>query len=291
MNSEPISIFDVDINKLTIKPKKETGTKNANGRMYYVLHNNNKLRVYLPEMSAPFGAGNSEKFPEKYTMAITFDGMNEDTSRGRRLKKAHTKMVEIDKKISQLLFDNRDTVYKDNKKKIADIIIRGRYSSFIHPSDDEEHADKMYITLQRKRVPEKERDKYTEEQRIEYEKRFTCMADFGLVITPNGDQLDVTTENVRSMIPYGSIIKPCIELCYIFIMGNNDQKTYPVWNLIHSLLVSSKSVSNFDLRKTDESDDGEDEEDKMDEDEDVKDAESQDAGSVAITDDEEEAEA
>ena len=59
-HADPIKVENVNINKLELRfPKKES--KNPNGSVCYVYHDNAKMRLIMPTMSAPFGAGTQKK--------------------------------------------------------------------------------------------------------------------------------------------------------------------------------------------------------------------------------------
>ena len=263
MNSDPINIDDINIDCLELSlPKKESG--NQMGKMFYILHNKSKLRIILPELSLPYGAGNSDKFPDKFTMCVSFDGMAADDKRGARLTRAHEKLTKINEKIFQLILDNRTIVFKD-KKKVSDEILASRYKTFIH--SDESKPDFMYLSLQKKRVSEKDALKMTEAEKVEHMKHFIALPEHGFMIDPKGNQVNVTTENIKTVIPWGSRVKPVAEFAYIWVPGAS-QDCYPVWTFVHGLLVSTKAISNFSLLNKDDGDDEEEADDNEETDED-----------------------
>ncbi|KAJ3230662.1 hypothetical protein HDU81_004322 [Chytriomyces hyalinus] len=262
MNSEPINIDDVDVNLLElVLPKKESS---QNGRMFYIYHNGKKLRVILPTLVLPYGAGSSEKFPDKFTMCASFEGMEKtDEKQGQRLKRANDKLKAINDKICQLIMDKKDTVFKD-KKKVTNEILVNRYKPFIVTEDG--NPDKMYFKLQQKRVNEKDAIKMTESQKAEHMKQFVGLPEHGFLIDAKQNQVQVNTDTIRNVIPWGSRIKPVIEFAYLWVSGAN-QDCFPVWTFIHGMLVSTASLNNFAL-KADESDEENDENDENEENDD-----------------------
>lgn len=263
MTSLPIiTIEEINVDKLELKPPKTEKVGGVAGKMYHVFHNNVRLRAIMPEMLAPFGAGNSKDYPDKYSMGISFEGMDEDTPRGRRLKRAHSKAVEIDKKILELIMENKDLLFKDAKKKgVTNDILRSRYKSFINSYDDEKKADRMYLSLQPRRIKDEDLPKYTEEQRLEITNRFQSMPKYDLLKNAEGP-LDITKDNVKDMVPWGSRVKPVMEFAYLWVTSD---KCYPVWSLVHGLLVSTNAGQHYEIRADDDDDDEESDE-RMEED-------------------------
>jgi len=300
-HADPIKVENVNINKLELRfPKKES--KNPNGSVCYVYHDNAKMRLIMPTMSAPFGAGTQKKNESKYSMAISFEGMDADTAAGRKLRRAYDKMQQIDDRVRDLMMEHKETLYKDvkdaagtkkdPKKKgsgpISDELVQLRYESFIKPGKD--MPDLMYLSLQTARVPEKDAAKYTEQEKAEMEKRFAGMPGYDFLVDNDGNAIDITTENVTNIIPWQSRVKPVIELAYCWVMKD---KFYPIWSFVHGLLASNVKERSFDIRREDDDEDEDaprEEEDAMQEDE-AQDGDEEDAMQEDDEPREEEAEA
>ena len=251
MNTDPINIERVDISQIDlVVPKKES---NSNGRMFYVLHKGAKLRIVLPELSTPFGAGSSEKFPDKYTMCVSFDGVKNDTPRGQRTARALTKLHAINERIAQLVLEKKALVFKD-KKPVSDEILNSRYKGFINESTD--NPDRMYISLQRKKVMDRDSVKMTEDEKLAVSKNFVSLPGFDFMVDKFGKSVNINTDNIKTVIPWGSVVKPVIEFAYLWVLGSS-QDCFPVWTLVHGLLVSSKPIPTFKITMDDN---GEDEE-------------------------------
>ena len=241
MNADPINIDKVDVAFLElVVPKKESS---QNGRMFYVLHKGAKLRVVLPELNLPFGAGSSEKFPDKYTMCVAFDGVNEETTRGQRTARALAKLKEINQRVAELIMTNRELVFKD-KKKLSEEVLANRYKGFINESADA--SDKMYLSMQRKKPMDRDSAKMTDEEKLAVSKNFVSLPGFDFMVDKTGTPVSITTDNIKTVIPWGSVVKPVIEFAYLWVLGSS-QDCFPVWTMVHGLLVASKPVSTFNI--------------------------------------------
>ncbi len=240
-SANPIPILKVDVNKLSLRKPKKENTNNATGKAYHLYHGDQKLIVVWPEMTAPFGAGNSEKYPEKFTMSLSFEGC----------PKTHEKAKAIADKIQDLILDQRAELFpKDAKlKKQPSIdVIKSRYKHFIQPGDENQgYADRINLSIQRHVAPEGTPD----EEKLAIEREFKSLDNGPLLIAPDGTQIQVDTENCRAAIPYRCRIKAVSEFAYLWVLGSS-QECYPVWTFVQGLLVSTKSVSTFNILDQDD---------------------------------------
>ena len=259
--AEPINILDVDISKFELREPKEQKDEGV-GKMFYVYHDNKKLRIYMPDMLAPFGAGpgRTSLTANKYSMGLSFEGMEKDTKLGRQLAKAHAKILEIDQAFSDMIFDNKEIFFKDTKGKKApsDEMIRSRYKTFVF--EKEERPDRIFPALQTPSEKEADKLKLVGEERNTFLKTFKTMGkEYPLLVDKKTDEaLHVTTENVTEMIPNGTVVTPILEFAYFW---DAKEKVNPVWTFIHGLRVSTSGGAMFDLRKTRINDDEEEVED------------------------------
>ncbi len=242
MSANPIPILKVDVSKLSLRKPKKENTKNATGKAWHLYHGEQKLKVVLPEMTAPFGAGNSEKFPEKYTLSISFEGC----------KKTLERMKAIDDKVFELILDQKAELFpKDAKAKKGAVtieVIKNRYKSFIQTGDEtKNYADRINLSVQRKVAP----DGTPDEEKLTIEKDFKSLDNGPLLIRPDGTQIPVNTENIRENIPFGSRIKAVAEFAYLWVLGSS-QECYPVWTFVQGLLVSTAAVSTFSILNKDD---------------------------------------
>jgi hypothetical protein len=250
MSYTPISYSDVDITKLElVKPKKEMNS--INGRMFFIQHNKVPLRIVLPELMVPYGAAASEKYPDKYQMVVSFEGANDDNPRGCRLGEALKKMTAINDRIAELVMENKEDLFKD-KKKVSNEIISSRYRHFIGHNDDP-RPEKLSLVFQKhKTISERDNSRFTEDQKLRYLKQFRSLGEeYGFLITADGKHIDVDIDNLSSVIPRGSRVKPVIEFAYLWVQGTS-QECYPVWVFVHGLLVEASRSNFFDIRKIDE---------------------------------------
>lgn len=257
MSADPIRIEDVDIEKLSIQvPKKEP---DGGRKIFNVMHNNQRLRIVMPEMKAPFGAGpgRTAETANKFSMGISFEGMNDesDKKRARRLRRAHEKAVEIDNKIETLILDMKESFWKDAKKKgITEETLRSRYKNFVRTHEDENKPDMMYLSLQPrslKQLREPVLNKMSEEAREDWVRHFKSMPNYDFLIDDKGNAIETNIDNISEVVPWGSFVKPVIEFAYLTVVSDN---VFPVWTLVHGLLSSTNHAKNFDLRRMDDSD-------------------------------------
>src|SRR6478609_3834974 len=283
--SDPIKITQVNVDKLELQFPKDGASKNSQGQYVKVRHNKQNLRVVLPTVLAPYGAGLQKDTVNKYSMAIGFDETENDDSDGRKVKAAYNMLVAINDRIRQLMMDNRDSFFKDASKKdpkkktpiLSDELLAARYKDFLRPR--EEQADMMYVAIQTRKPNRKNMDKLTAEEIAELGKQFVSLSDdYPLLVDNEGTPIEVNVENLKDVIPWGTRIRPVIELAYLWV---TSEKVYPVWTFVHGLRVSSGPSKSFNILKDDDSDDEQMEEangeDKEEEEEGQEGEEGQDA--------------
>lgn len=238
--SNPTPILKIDVSKLELRKPKKENTKNATGKSFHVYHGSDKLKIILPEMKAPFGGRNSEKFPEKYNLSLSFEGC----------PKTLEKMKAIDERIQELILEQKAEIFpKDakSKKPVPIDVLKSRYKPFIQPGDESKnYADRINLSVQRKTAPEGTPD----EEKAQIEKEFRTM-DAHLLVHPDGTPIHVTTENIKECIPYGSRIKAVAEFAYLWVLGSS-QECYPVWTFVLGKLVSTASKSNYNILNDDD---------------------------------------
>jgi hypothetical protein len=258
--SEPTYIDDINVNSLTIvEPEKQKDE--AVGKMFYVNHKNVKLRVMLPEMEAPFGAGpgRTSLTANSYSIGLTFKGMDADTKRGRRLARAHEKLKAIDKKIEDLIVENKEKFFKDcrGKKKVDENTIRNdRWKPFVFVNEDENKpkADRIFPALQLNNVQMAEKEKLTGEDKERYLKTFkTIKKDYPLVVDVDGTQHFVNTENVTEILPSNVVVKPILELSYLW--DKAQEKVSPRWSMIYALRTSNGGAKPIEIHRDSDDED------------------------------------
>lgn len=259
--SDPIKITQVNVDKLELQFPKEGATKSSQGFIVYVKHNKQKLRTILPTVIAPYGAGPQRDSPNKYSMAIGFDEMEDDTPEGRKVKAAHDMLSAINDRIRKLMMDNRELFFKDTTKKdpktkkllVTEEFLAARYRDYLRQREDQ--ADIMYLGIQTRKVSKKDEGKLTAEDAAEIEKQFVSMSSqHPLLVDNEGNPIPVDIENIKEVIPWGTRIRPVIELAYLWVTSD---KVYPIWTFIHGLRVSAGPSKNFNILKDDDDEDEE----------------------------------
>lgn len=283
----PTKIHKINVDELEIRPAPAKDKKTTAGGMFHVYHGKYKLRVMLPVLKAIFGASENPQFPGKVKMPLSFEKFSEEGLDGEKLKevkkhnreieKAHQKMLEIDNKISELIFEQKEVFFKDCKKKgMTDDVIRARYQTFIKSDDEGNRADQIAVQLQRKSENDSDYKKLEEDRKSDYLNQFRSMKDFDLFITPDGERVDINYENVSEKIPWGSEVKCVLDLSYIW---NTGDKCTVTWAHVHGILVATSPRKSFNIL---DEDDEEEDEDMENDDEDANE------GSEEMEEDEEE---
>lgn len=249
MNSAPIDINDVNVDAIELRKSK---LDRKMGKMYNIFHQGKRLEVILPEMDATFGAKILTDFG-KITLPLSFNGMDQETSRGLRLRRAHTKLIEIQQKIRDIIMKSPADFFKDKKKPE---IYNERIKDFIVPSVSKEgkvYADVFRLEIQK--AISNDPNKSPEELEIA-RKEFVSMKDAPLLKDKAKNALVVNQDNVEQVIPWGTRIKPVVSFAYLWIMGS-DQKCTPKWFLIHGLITSDQKKTQIDLNPDEPDDDEE----------------------------------
>ncbi len=270
MNSTPISIEDIDVNKLDIRPPKKEGSSKF-GLKFHVFHDNARVRIVLPEMIAPFGGGASKDYPDSYNVGLSFEGMDQEDRRGERLRRAHAKFTEINDKLRELMIQKKDMIFpKDGKKKVENSVLASRYQNFIRSS--ETRPDLIYFRLQNRMIKDEDKAKMSDEEKELASKQFQPMLGFPHLLIDNDKKpIDITTENVRDVLPYGSRIKAIVELAYLWA---KTDKLNPIWVLGTARRISTVNAQNFEIER--DSDAEEEEEEVEEENEDAEMADEED---------------
>jgi len=298
--SEPIRVEKIDVNKLELQFPSEIQTKNTTGFYVRVSYDKRRLRMKLPPVMAPYGAGTQQASPNKYSIGITFEGMEEKEN--DRARKAYNALVAINERFRELMMEHKESFFKDavqdskdGKKtkskgstsvpdEVFNQLIANRYKSFLRERDD--NGDIMYLNITRRKLKKKEEDNYTPEEKEEIAKRFETMGDYPLIIDEDGNAIDVTIDNIRDVIPWGTKVKPVIDFLYFWV---TPEKVHPIWSMVYGWRMSTGVTRKFNIMK--DSDDEEDDEiDRMyeDQDENKNDADGEGSGEDDDVEEEEE---
>jgi hypothetical protein len=261
--SNLIEINNVDVNLIELRPSK--GEKKQ-GKMFNVFHDGKRLEVILPEMDAPFGAKVLTDFGDKVSIALSFNGINEENKRGERLQSAHAKLIEIQEKIHALILSSPKVYFKD-KKAVSMDVLKDRVKNFVFPSfskDGKEYADIFRTEIQRynpnTNPGEKDANKTPEELEA-LRKTFVSKKDMPLFKSRAKKGVDVNLDTVSDVIGWGTRLKPVVSFAYVWIM-NSDQKCTPKWYITHAMITADASRMEIDLNPDEEEDEEEEEEEE-----------------------------
>ncbi|RKO94394.1 hypothetical protein BDK51DRAFT_30050 [Blyttiomyces helicus] len=268
MTSVPFNYTDIDVAQLELVAPKNAEI--GKPRLYQILHKKQKLRIALCEMTLPYGAAPQKDYPNKYSMTLTFEGMKEDSKRGQRISSVHNMFVALDEAFQKLMMAKKAEVFPKDHKKVSDAVLTSRYNNFIVSSDDKTKSDKMYLNLQTNRENDKKYAAPSSEEKLEFLKSFKSLQGYPFLINREGEEINVTTDNIKDVIPWGTTIKPIVELAYCSVAVD---KFYPVWVFVHGLVVNLPSTKRIHLRPDDED---------MIDDESAKRAKNEDAGDQSL---------
>lgn len=253
--ANPINVEDIDIDKIEIRvPKKGGG--NAFGNTFHVYHDGVRLRTVLPEMTAPFGGGNSERFPDIFNLGLSFEGMDVDDKRGRRLARAHEKLVALDEKLKQLMVEKRDILFPKEKKTTPAVVIQSKYQSFI--TSPEGRKDIIYFSLQPTILSKDKKEKMSESEIAEAKRHFQAIPNYPLLVDNTGAPIPVNVDNVKEVLPWGCRVKAVVDLAYLFVNLKGD-KCNPKWTVGHAMRASTAGVQTFDITRDDDDEEEEEE--------------------------------
>ncbi|RKO94569.1 hypothetical protein BDK51DRAFT_26854 [Blyttiomyces helicus] len=110
----------------------------------------------------------------------------------------------------------------------------------------------MYLNLQTNRDTDKRYSTLSSDQKVEFLRSFKSLQGYDFLINREGNPINVTTENIKEVIPWGTTIKPIVELAYCSVAVD---KFYPVWVFVHGLEVNLPSTKRIHLRPDDDDDD------------------------------------
>jgi hypothetical protein len=264
-----VKVQNIDVNQLELQFPKGEST-NKNGFFVHVRHNKFRVRTLLPDLKAPYGAGPQKDLAkngeQKYSMGICFDGMETDSKLGIKIGNAHAALERIQDKLKELMIEHREAFFKDAKPKskkekpLSDEVLEARFKSFLRIRED--RSDIMYLSIQRRRVKKEDEDKLTPEEKSAITRQFSSLAGYPLLVDKDGHVLEVDTDNIKDVIPWGSVIRPIIELAYLWVSTAN-LTVQPVWTFIHGARISTGPQKTFDILRADTDSEGEDEETKM----------------------------
>ena len=282
MSNKPMDINVFDETKITFKPatKIQKGTSVV-GHMFYLQYDGR----YFPNIVLPNLKSQRIKVLENpdgntsYKILFSFEGKDEDTPRGERLRSALSKLHAINERILDLIMETArapggKAIFHPREKTADRETIKKRYKgltwTFTREEDGSVMPDSMYCKIIR------DRDTPTV---------FRTVKGLPFMIDSANKPITVTPDNIESIITRGSIVKPVVQGMSIFVAGKDSEITNS-WGFFHGRRVYQspkeeyimpeeedglegldRNVRTVDIAKDDSSDDSdeEEEEDEMDE--------------------------
>lgn len=248
--SNRIEIFNLDESLITLGPLKKLDSNY--GFTFSVQYNGGRFpHVIMPNLTIPTGVkrfvDKAGSKPDDFQAFFSFDGYEASTPRGERLRKAFDKCQKIDERILKLMKDvaqgpdGRKLFPKDAKYNAANIESRFKpfVSKYINPAG-KEFADSFKCQLQRS----------ADNQEV-----FATIGKSPFIVDANKQDLQVNTENVDDILGRGCVVKPVIQLSYIFVAGS--AQSYSItqrWRMYHGILVKEAEKQSFDDVIPDEDD-------------------------------------
>ncbi|ORZ29931.1 hypothetical protein BCR44DRAFT_401237 [Catenaria anguillulae PL171] len=204
----PINILDLDLNRVTVSATK----KQEYGAMLYLGYDGQK---YFPELVMPdlevstFKRFQSDKGLDYDTFMcfFSFNGMDEDSQRGRKLKAVRDKMLGLQERIQTLLVENVEEIKKAFPKGKYDAEkLRMQFTNVISAYTNEEtgktYPESFKVELQRE---------------MQDRSKFNAMRGKALLIDRHQNEIPVDIDNVDNEIKRGASLKAVLRIAYVFV--------------------------------------------------------------------------
>lgn len=258
-----ILLENIDVNKLEIRPPKK---QNATRPKFILFHDNQRLRgIVLPELMAPFGGSESKNYPGLFSLVLSFEGMEGSDNRAKRLQRAHEKVSSIDNKIRELMAQKLDMIFpKETKRGVDPSLLVNRYQSFIKTPEDG-YADNITFKLQREIEckSQDEKARMSEAETLKLSKTFHHLPDFDHLLVDNEQKpVEVTTDNIHTVLPRNSRVKAIVELMYLYVSPEGLKAS---WSIGAARRITTGSAETYTI---DRDSDSEHEDDDANEEED-----------------------
>lgn len=233
---------DIDISKIKYS---EIKVLPSGGKSVYINYNGGKMLVQTPILSVPYGANDGTKYSDvgdkKYDITVSFRGYDENT----KIKMFHDKLKEIENKVIDDAFTNRQPWFKDDFDNNRAFVAR-MFTPIVKIDKDKDTgkpANKFPPTFKAKMPYNNREDKY------EFDS-----------YNMDGDEIDMATiiKNLK-----GAKTQLVVQLTGIWIIGSKFGCSWKV--VIGKFQLSSASkvvfIEDSDTEKVKNTDDDEDDED------------------------------
>lgn len=254
MAYEPIDILKVDISRINLKPAKQDEKSKKIGRMFGIFHGEQRLEIILPELNAPFGPKKLEDFVQdgqlpKTSITVSFDGINEETSRGARLRAAHEKLVQIQNKIVDLMTADSQKFFIKDKGPVARAEVQRRFSPIIWSpevkEDGSKYADTFRVNLQLYNPTIKEKEEKSPDELTVLRKRFTSKPGYPLVLDKMKKEIPVNFDSVEKVLYKHCRVKIIAGFSFLWVSSSSKATVNITW--LHGRIVSDPPKPNLNL--------------------------------------------
>lgn len=255
----PINILDVDVNKLTLKPAKQDDKSLFKGRMFSIFHGDSRLETVLPELNVPFGCNKLENFAlpgqlPKVTTTLSFDGINEETSRGKRLQEVHQKLLAIQNKIIDLISVNSVTFFSKDKKPVGRDEVIKRFGPMLWTPEIKEggvqYPDTFRVNFQFYNPTKKELAEKTPDELAELRKNFSSKPGYPLFMDKLKNDIEVNFDNIEEVLYKRARVKIIVSFAFVWVM-NSTQKASVNVSWLHGRIVSDPPKPDLNLLEDD----------------------------------------
>jgi hypothetical protein len=227
-----VDIADVDVAKISLVGPK----KHEFGMMAYVGYiDGGPLRLRLPALRVPWPAGESRfdtKNPKKVELNLSFDGMESDPA----LQTAHRKCQEIDNRIADLVYENRDALFpKEAGRTVNKEDVRRRYQSMLSRGSDANgttYPDRLKLRI--------DRDKTNP-------KLLVGLANKPLLKDANNNVVSVDADSIGSVLAKGTQVQVIMDAKFLFVVPARQSATSVAWVLRQGKITSVKEADDWDI--------------------------------------------
>lgn len=255
--------------------------------MFYLQYNGSYMpSIEMPNLKVPKvkRIDNPGK-DDEFKIFFSFEGKDEETPRGQRLRDALAKLKKIDDKIFDLLSNaakgaGGKAIFSPKGALDLTKLKENNYRSFVwvYESNGVTYPESFACKIQRDR---------------EDTTRFGTMRNMPLLCDRNNQRLDVTPDNIETVITRNSIVKPVIQPMSVYVAGNNQMITIS-FAFKHGRLVYqapqeeyvlpteddefaefNDGVRGLSIKRAPSSSEDEDEEEEDDDEEDIDDEDAQ----------------
>jgi hypothetical protein len=246
--SQPIELSNVDVSKITLT--RNPDVKRTTGKWFNIEYQGKRnFSIILPKMKTGIRILEFEG-KKTYATNLSFEGMNELTSHGIKLKAAHTKVVAIEERIKNCIIAKQDEFFKE-KKPITSAQISERVGRIMYSGVDKltgkPYPDTFTTELDPKK-PNKNDVNKTVEEIEEIKKQFKTLLNHPLLKDRKDQEIKVNADNIKDALPWGTVIVPVVTLDHIWV-STSTQKVTTKCHLVHAIVIETREAFKIDLKQ------------------------------------------